>query len=120
MSNLRQTAASVLVGLLWGLTNPLIKRGSEKADHLRKEGAHWLLAHLSPQFLLPYVANQSGSALFVYLLGVGSDIGSLVPQANGISLIFTALADLALGERYSLAWLVPGLLLVASGVVLCG
>jgi hypothetical protein len=119
MSNVQQTTASVIVGLLWGLTNPLIKRGSEAVERSKKQGQHWLLAHLSPQFLIPLLANQSGSALFIWLLGKG-EIGSVVPQANGFSLIFTALADLALGERYNLAWLIPGLLLVASGVLLCG
>ena len=49
-----------------------------------------------------------------------ADISAVVPTANAISVLFNALADFALGERYRLTLLIPGLALVFLGVVLCG
>mmetsp|Transcript_19229 Transcript_19229/g.41555 ORF Transcript_19229/g.41555 Transcript_19229/m.41555 type:complete len:88 (-) Transcript_19229:1082-1345(-) len=59
--------------------------------------------------------NQTGSVLFILLLGK-ADISKVVPIANAASILFNALVDLALGESYYLAYLLPGLALVASGV----
>jgi uncharacterized membrane protein len=73
--------------------------------------------HAHTHTLPPQLANQCGSAFFFYLLGVG-DISSVVPTANAVSVLFTALADVALGERYDARWLVPGLVLIAAGVLL--
>ena len=65
------------------------------------------------------VANQSASVLFVWLLGSGHNISQLGPSANAVSVAANAVADVALGERYRLALLLPGVLLVIVGVVLC-
>jgi hypothetical protein len=57
-----------LVGLLWGLTNPLVKKGTCTAS---KKPGNALWAHLTtPAFIVPQVLNQTGSVLFVWLLGV--------------------------------------------------
>lgn len=116
-----QALCACLVGVLWGSTNPLVRRGSlVAAAKAQTSRIGSLLAHLTtPAFIVPQALNQCGSALFIYLLGV-TDISTLVPVANAVSILFTALADLALGERYQVHTLLPGLLLLSVGVLLCG
>lgn len=117
-------ASFVLVGLLWGATNPLIKRGSvivESKKSARQRGGvlgEWLALLSTPSFLVPQLLNQVGSVLFAASLG-RADISLAVPTANATSLAANAVADLLLGERYRICYLVPGLLLVGSGIVLC-
>ncbi len=114
----------VLVGLLWGATNPLIKRGSvlvaEKKAGAARRGwlSEWGALLSTPSFLVPQLLNQCGGLLFVVLLG-GADISTAVPVANATSLAANAVVDLLLGERYKLRYLIPGLVLVAIGLVLC-
>ena len=82
---------SLLIGLLWGLTNPLVKRGSAVADRKQAAAAakrgkalltdSWVALLTTPQFLIPQLINQCGSALFIYLLGQ-VDISRVVPSAN--------------------------------------
>jgi hypothetical protein len=125
-----EVAVAILVGLLWGLTNPLIKRGSvkasEKARQLASSTANAgaasaeLRALLStPAFLVPQALNQCGGALFALLLGRGARVTAAVPAANGVALAANAVADAALGEPYRLELLVPGVALVAAGLALC-
>jgi hypothetical protein len=116
-------ACWVLVGLLWGATNPLIKRGSVTVEAKRagREGGvlgEWRALLTTPSFLLPQLLNQAGSVLFAVSLAY-SDISVAVPIANATSLAANAVADLLLGERFRIACLLPGLLLVGSGIVLC-
>ncbi len=118
--------AATLVGCLWGLTNPFVKRGTEsvqqKVDQFAAAKRTWLVTVAvwlsTPSFLVPFLLNQSGSFLFIYMLG-SSDISVLVPTANAISLLATAGADLALGERLHVPLLLLGTALVAAGVLLC-
>jgi len=110
--------SAVLVGLIWGVTNPFIKQGSVKAEAEKAQGAHHWRCWAQPSLLLPWVANQSGSVLFVLLLG-SADISRLVPISNAISIAANAIVDLLCGEQYSLALLLPGCALVAAGVLLC-
>lgn len=109
--------AAFLVGLIWGVTNPFIKIGSVCVASRQQQGPGlrtWLTASL----VVPWLLNQAGSLLFVVLLA-SSDISKAVPIANAVSVAANAVTDLCLGERYSLQYLIPGCLLVASGVMLC-
>lgn len=124
---MRGALAALLVGFLWGSTNPFVKRGTRllqtKLDRIPLECQTisrqirvWLT---TPSFLVPYGLNQSGSALFIYLFG-SADISVVVPAANACCLVFNTLVDLALGERFRLLPLILGASLVAAGVFLCG
>jgi hypothetical protein len=53
------------------------------------------------------------------LLGGGAALSAVVPLANATSLAANAAADVALGEAYRLRLLLPGLALVAVGLLLC-
>lgn len=95
--DLRTVAAALLVGIIWGSTNPFIRRGSlavEQAQHQqqlqghRKRWASWFSAHI----IIPWVINQLGSLLFVALLGQ-ADISMAVPVANAISIAANALVS---------------------------
>ena len=119
---LGSVASFILVGLLWGATNPLIKRGSIIVDSKKsaRQGilGEWLALLTTPSFLLPQLLNQVGSVLFAASLGY-ADISLAVPTANATSLAANAIVDLLLGERFRIHLLLPGLLLVGSGIVLC-
>lgn len=112
--------ASLLVGLIWGSTNPLIKRGSLQVEQYQRQHpgcGFW--AWLQLGLILPWLINQSGSALFVLLLANAADISRAVPIANAVSIAANAVADLCLGEQYKLQYLLPGCMLVGAGLLLC-
>ena len=126
----------VLVGLLWGATNPLIRRGTllveRKAASVRQAngapGARHrvrsrLEVHLTtPAFLVPQLLNLSGSALFWYLLRQPGALLSLaVPVANGTSILANAVVDWAVEPvraEVSVQYLC-GVSCLLAGVLLC-
>lgn len=117
---------ALLVGLLWGATNPFIARGARIAaaqPARRRTGVpllDGLLHHLlTPAFLLPQALNLIGSVLFAAALG-GGNISVTGPVANGVSLAANAVVDHLLGDRLaSPLGGALGVLLVATGVTLC-
>ena len=50
------------------------------------------------QFVLPFVVNQCGSALFLRLLSWG-DVSLVVPLTNSLTFVCTAVTSIALGEQ---------------------
>ena len=92
------------IGLLWGVTNAFMKRGVGAADDDGKgtvAKAGWVRQALGPFTRLSYVGpllvNQFGSLLFYVTLG-HADISVVVPLANSITFLFTAVAGRLLGE----------------------
>lgn len=124
----------VLVGLLWGATNPLIRRGTllvERKAVRQANGAPGarhrvrsrLEVHLTtPAFLVPQLLNLSGSVLFWYLLRQPGALLSLaVPVANGTSILANAVADWAVEPvraEVSVQYLC-GVACLLAGVLLC-
>jgi len=67
-----EIAAAIIVGILWGFTNPLIKRGSVTVERRKREAggaaalggkssswiAEWHALLATPSFLIPQVINQ--------------------------------------------------------------
>lgn len=93
----RTAAAALLVGLIWGSTNPLIRRGTlavgaaraqQQADTDKGSWQRWV----TPGVIVPWLANQLGSVLFVVLLGQ-ADISMAVPVANAVSLAANAVVS---------------------------
>lgn len=119
----------IFVGLVWGATNPLIKRGTShlspsatrsQATALRIWWRTLVDIVLCPSFQVPQAANALAGALFAWLLGwPGASLSIAVPLANGTSLGVNAVADLLLGDRHDLRFTVPGLALVTLGLALC-
>lgn len=90
--DLKTATAALLVGLIWGSTNPFIRRGSlavESAQAQQHSSNKQWQAWLTPALLLPWLCNQLGSVLFVVLLGQ-ADISMAVPVANAISIAANA------------------------------
>lgn len=115
----------VLVGLVWGVTNPFVKRGSvvvaqKKAEsrYLTSLSSEWTALLTTPQFLIPQLLNQTASVLFVVLLG-GAYITVAVPIVNATCLAANAVVDVLMGEKYQLQYLAPGVALVLTGICLC-
>ena len=143
MPTLSETPALILVGALWGCTNPLLRKGSSEAKssfgHAETTAAaessdpssrssdsfarSFFISSLS-KFLhfrvwLPYLLNQSGSLLFYYALSK-SDLSLAVPICNALALIFSIFTSFALGERVDKpARAIVGGALVMGGVTLC-
>lgn len=130
-----------IIGVVWGATNPFVRLGTIAVEDKRKKAAQqqrqrstpargaakttppaspfWLYL-TTPQFLVPQLLNQSGGVAFSALLATGAaPLSVAVPAVNAAALAANALADVLLGEQYRLALLVPGVLLVTSGLVLC-
>mmetsp|Transcript_28402 Transcript_28402/g.37143 ORF Transcript_28402/g.37143 Transcript_28402/m.37143 type:complete len:148 (-) Transcript_28402:122-565(-) len=126
-------AKFIIVGAFWGCTNPFIKKGTQEERALRhdkrkeKKGIisksmdclKVLTSLASIKAAIPYLINQSGSAVYYYLLG-SEDISLAVPICNSMTFVFTAFTSFVLGEKleYPVKCL-AGVLLVIFGTVLC-
>ncbi|CAG9461989.1 unnamed protein product [Pedinophyceae sp. YPF-701] len=123
----------VLIGVVWGSTNPFIKRGSEaaarraaqrhakrhgpaKASAATQPGALDLL--LTPSYVVPQAINLLGSAAFTALLGY-TRVTRAGPVTNAVALSSTALCGWCLGDQLNLKLAIFGVALVALGTWLC-
>jgi hypothetical protein len=115
----------LLVGALWGCTNPLLKKGTEATNKCQGDGS-WsnyfssVWATLTNVgFIVPFLLNQSGSLLYVYLLG-SSDLSMAVPICNSLTFVFTAVTSIFLGEQVQRPLNVcVGVVSVLFGVAIC-
>ncbi|KAH8345534.1 hypothetical protein KR084_007606, partial [Drosophila pseudotakahashii] len=100
------TIAQLLaVSLLWGVTNPFIRLGSQGLESIRDTGSKWrnFLQEARTvgsrwRYWIPFGLNQCGSALYVWTLQ-STNITVAVPVANSLSFAFTAITGYALGEK---------------------
>lgn len=119
-----QNIAFVVVGFLWGATNPLIKRGSVGIDAIVADNKFTrILLELKFmvtrwQYILPFLLNQCGSVLYVFALQT-SELSVAVPIANSCSFLFTAVAALCLGEKAPRFNGLIGMALIALGISIC-
>ena len=121
---LRDSLWFCLVALVWGGTNPLLKRGGAGVERVR--APHRLLQPLAElaflatrwRYLAPFLLNQAGSLLY-YVTIARADISLAVPITNSLTFVVTTLAGRALGEQTSSAWTYVGVAMVACGVALC-
>ncbi|XP_016968426.1 transmembrane protein 234 homolog isoform X2 [Drosophila biarmipes] len=101
-----EIAAQLLaVGLLWGVTNPFIRLGSQGIESVKDTGSKWRNFVQEARtigsrwrYWIPFGLNQCGSALYVWTLQSAS-ITVAVPVANSLSFAFTAITGYALGEK---------------------
>lgn len=121
----------LFVSVLWGSTNPLIKKFTTKIDRgasgtsvdkLLNE-IKYLLGNW--KYLILFLINQSGSVLY-YLTLQNGDLSLIVPVTNTLTLVFTGTVGIFLGEekpdiskyQRSIQWecLSKYVQLIASGV----
>lgn len=120
----------ILVGALWGCTNPLIRKGSVEASTSASSAisaeststsflSSSLRSFLNVKVWLPYVLNQSGSLVF-YILLANSDLSMAVPVCNAMALVFSFTTSFLLGESIDKPFHTAlGASLVLAGVTIC-
>lgn len=116
----------MVVGALWGCTNPLLRKGSvevtTEATSSKEESSMlgtFLKSFLNVKVWLPYVLNQSGSLAFYFLLAK-SDISTAVPICNAMALLFSFATSWMLGEPIqNLPRTALGAGLILVGVTIC-
>jgi Putative transmembrane family 234 len=120
----------VLVGALWGCTNPLLRMGDadlskEQDDGTRKtKDTSFLVRQLSKfrhiSVWLPYALNQAGSGLFYFTLSQ-TELSRAVPACNALALVFSVITSwFVVGERSeNPIRSVVGAALVMGGVGIC-
>ncbi|XP_071222753.1 transmembrane protein 234-like [Salvelinus alpinus] len=95
LSTFVYTMVSV-VAVLWGCTNPYLKRGTEGIEHVKKENkfnqflAEVKFLFLNIKYLIAFLLNQSGSLVYYFTLTT-TDLSLVVPVANSLSLLFILL-----------------------------
>lgn len=114
----------LLPSLIWGITNPLLKKGGLGIEDIKgKNNIHQLLMKIKFivvqwRCFLPFAINQLGSICYFYAVK-NTDISLAVPVVNSLTLIFSSLSGKLLNlEEYSLSTYC-GMLLIVIGVSLC-
>jgi len=67
-----KSSGLAMVGVIWGVTNPLLEKGSkDKKSDATDVGVKSLLRTvlLNYKFLIPFGINQLGSVLYYYCMG---------------------------------------------------
>lgn len=114
-----------LVGILWGVTNPFIKRATVSSTSRAPAAGKSHLATLrqfcsEPNSFVPFLVNQMGSLVFYYMLSK-EPVSRTAPICNAITFIFTALTGYVFlqEEIRSPLLLATGSLLVILGTYFC-
>lgn len=132
----RDIEKMVAVGLVWGATNALLRRGALLWDQRSRK-----LSSSSPnppklhqrllssvqnllsviffwQYSVPFFLNLSASATFFALLS-DSPISLAVPVTNATTFAATALFGTLLGEETRIGFALMGTAFIVAGVWLC-
>ena len=108
--------AACLTGLIWGITDPLMKKFSNypsQENILTKT-----LPFLSNwQYALTFASNQLGSASFLWTLNKTS-LSFAVPVTNSLKFFITLITGQFLGETTLNKRSILGLILIFSGILL--
>lgn len=144
MINSKDFISIIIVGSVWGCTNPFMKKGSEEENNTPSTSTsctsstdtcssgntntntgflQGILQSLSkfrrPSVLIPYLLNQTGS-LFYYKLLATSDLSNAIPACNALAMVFSFLTSHLLGERLDKPFqAIIGSILVTGGVIVC-
>lgn len=112
------------MSVLWGCTNPFLKRGTEGIENVTKTSrvaqvlAELRFLFLNVRYLLPFLLNQSGSVVYYYTLST-TELSFAVPVANSLTLLCTLLTGKFLGEEFGGKQAVIGMFLTMAGITLC-
>ena len=113
-----------LVALLWGITNPFIKRGAKGLENVKSSSKFgqffkelgFLITQL--KYIIPFIINQGGSLLYFLSLS-NADISLAVPVTNSLTFVITAITGWFLGEEKIHRNMYMGMILILIGTVLC-
>ena len=139
---IQQCLSFLLVGALWGCTNPFLREGSKDAIKHEEEDTtsnysseknkssscfnmlptfvqELIKTFTNIKFIIPFALNQSGSMVYYYLLGT-ADISLASPICNSLTFTFTAITSWLIGEKIdSPFYTIIGIIFVLFGVTLC-
>ena len=124
MTIISQTLSFFAVALVWGITNPLLKKGSVGVEKIKRRGKlHQLLSELTFlalrwQYAVPFLINQTGSVLYYVTIGQ-ADISLAVPITNSLTFLVTSIAGRMMGEKTPTTTTYFGVVLVLIGVACC-
>uniref|UniRef100_A0A3P9KWA3 Transmembrane protein 234 n=1 Tax=Oryzias latipes TaxID=8090 RepID=A0A3P9KWA3_ORYLA len=124
MATLGELLSLVLVSILWGCTNPFLKRGTEGLEKVTQPNrvsqilAEIKFLFLNFKYLVPFLMNQAGSVFYYYTLST-TDLSLAVPVTNSLTLLCTLLTGKLLGEEFGGKKAVVGMVLTMAGVSLC-
>ena len=124
MDVISQTVSFLAVALVWGITNPLLKKGSVGVENVRSHGrlkqllSELIFLALRWQYVVPFLINQTGSVLYYVTIGQ-ADISLAVPITNSLTFLVTSVAGRLMGEQSPTNTAYLGVLLVLVGVALC-
>ena len=121
----------LLVGALWGCTNPFMRQGAESKNtsttinNSKDKGGETksvlksLFRLAKIKVWLPYLINQLGSVLYYKQLA-SSNLTLSVPVCNSVAMVFSCITSFLLGERLNKPGRAAvGVILVLSGVQIC-
>ncbi|KMT03142.1 hypothetical protein BVRB_8g196980 [Beta vulgaris subsp. vulgaris] len=126
----------IAVGLIWGATNALMKKGAIIWDQKslntfspssKKSPPHnriilslqnYLNLILTWQYSIPLFLNLSASATFFTILG-NTPISLAVPVTNATTFAATAVMGMLLGEKTRVGYALFGTIVIVFGVWLC-
>eukprot|EP00762_Andalucia_godoyi_P005960 ANDGO_00109.mRNA.1 Transmembrane protein 234 homolog len=115
----------VVAAVMWGATNPLIRKASVKGLHKIEEKnlmkrmfleLRWMLSRLD--YVIPLFINFSGSFVFVYGLSSAA-VSVAVPVTNSLAFLFSTAVSLYLGEKPGSKGTFLGLFFIMLGSAIC-
>lgn len=123
MIRITEAISLLLVGALWGCTNPFMRQGSISNNTEEQEETKSVLKSLFRlariKVWLPYLINQLGSLLYYKQLA-SSNLTLSVPICNATAMVFSCITSFFLGERVNQPRrAVLGVLLILLGVQIC-
>ena len=124
MISATEAISLILVGALWGCTNPFMRQGSiESKRSSEQEETKSVLKSLFRlariKVWLPYLINQLGSLLYYKQLA-SSNLTLSVPICNATAMVFSCITSFFLGERLNQPRrAVLGVTLILLGVQIC-
>lgn len=124
MDIVSQTLSFFAVALVWGITNPLLKKGSVGVENIKQQGrlrqllSELVFLALRWQYVVPFLINQSGSVLYYITIGQ-ADISLAVPITNSLTFLVTSIAGRMMGEKAPTNTTFIGVVLVLVGVAFC-
>ncbi|KAG8224012.1 hypothetical protein J437_LFUL001089 [Ladona fulva] len=116
------------VGVLWGGTNPFLKKSTAGVDKIKYDSkiktffSEVKYFFCNWKYLIPFVLNQCGSVLYFFTLQ-NTELSLAVPVANSLTFVFTWIVGMALGEKpadkISFTGTIFGMILILFGITLC-
>ncbi|CAG7838504.1 unnamed protein product [Allacma fusca] len=116
----------VVVAIIWGITNPMMKKGSEGIENCTSSSAfrsflmELKFLFLNWKYLMAYGLNQCGSLLYYYALG-SCELMIAGPLTNTLTFVVTYLSGkLIFGEKDESSFTKKlGLACICGGVTIC-